>query len=45
MPEETPEGGAGTATVMATRGDPARIPSETLVSFKLSAPVEITEKK
>jgi hypothetical protein len=38
-------GGAGTAAVVATRGDPARIPSETLVTFKLSAPVEITEQK
>jgi hypothetical protein len=38
-------GGAGTAAVVATRGEPAQIPSETLISFKLSAPVEITEKK
>jgi hypothetical protein len=32
-------GGAGTA--LATRGDPAVIPSETLIEFKLSAPAPV----
>jgi predicted small lipoprotein YifL len=33
--------GAGTGVVMATRGDPAVISSETVLSFKLTAPVTI----
>ncbi len=35
--------GAGTAATMATRGDPATIPSESRLTFKLSAPLEVTE--
>lgn len=34
--------GAGTGTVLATRGDPALIPSETVLTFILRAPVRIT---
>ena len=37
--------GAGTAATLATRGDPAVIPSESRLTFKLSASVEVTEKK
>jgi hypothetical protein len=37
-------GGAGAGTVVATRGDAARLPSETRVTFRLKAPVTITEK-
>ncbi|MBI4464267.1 MAG: hypothetical protein HY647_06140 [Acidobacteria bacterium] len=37
--------GAGTATVLATRGDPAEISSETVLSFELTAPVHVMEKK
>lgn len=38
-------GAAGTGGVMATRGKPVTIESETKISFRLSAPVTITEKK
>ncbi len=37
-------GGAGAGTVMATRGKPAALPSETRVTFRLKSPVTITEK-
>jgi hypothetical protein len=37
-------GGAGTAATMATRGEPAVIPDETLLTFRLSAPVTITQR-
>jgi hypothetical protein len=37
--------GAGTAATMATRGDPAVIPSESSLNFKLSAPLVVTESK
>ncbi len=36
--------GAGTGVVLATRGDPAVIPSESVLTFSLSEPVSITEK-
>jgi hypothetical protein len=38
-------GAAGTGAVLATRGDPATIPSEARLTFKLAAPLEVTEKK
>jgi hypothetical protein len=38
-------GAAGTGGVMATRGKPVVIPSETKISFRLSQPVTVTEKK
>ena len=34
--------GAGTGLALATRGDPAVIPSETLMDFKLSSPFTVT---
>jgi hypothetical protein len=37
-------GGAGTGVVLATRGDPAVISSETLLNFELRAPVTIARK-
>jgi len=37
--------GAGAAGTLATRGDPAVIPAETLLHFELSAPVTITERR
>ena len=36
-------GGAGAGAVMATRGNAATLPSETRVTFRLKAPVTITE--
>jgi hypothetical protein len=38
-------GAGGTGLVLATKGDPAVIPSESLLTFKLAAPVTVTEKK
>jgi hypothetical protein len=38
-------GGAGTGAVLMTRGEPATIRSEALITFKLTVPVEVTEKK
>ena len=35
-------GGAGAAGALATRGDPATVPSESLVTFMLTSPVTIT---
>ena len=37
-------GGAGTGYVLATRGDPAVIPSESQLTFKLAAPVTVTKR-
>ena len=37
-------GGAGAGTVMATRGKPATLPSETRITFRLKSPVTITER-
>jgi hypothetical protein len=37
-------GAAGTGAVLATRGEAAELPSETRLSFRLSAPVSVTEK-
>jgi hypothetical protein len=36
---------AGAGTVLATRGEPAVIPSESVVTFTLRAPVTVTEKR
>jgi hypothetical protein len=36
--------GAGTGVVLATHGDPAVIPSESVLTFTLSEPLTITEK-
>jgi hypothetical protein len=36
--------GGGTGLVLATRGDPAVVPSESLLRFRLKAPVTYTEK-
>jgi hypothetical protein len=38
-------GAAGAGTVLATRGKPATLPSETRINFRLSAPVTITERR
>ena len=37
-------GGAGTGLVLATRGDPAVIPSESQLSFNLQAPIHVTKQ-
>jgi hypothetical protein len=37
-------GGAGTGVVLATRGDPAEIPSESPLTFRLQAPVTVTKR-
>ena len=37
-------GGAGTAATLATRGDPAVIPDESLLTFRLSSPVKVTKR-
>ena len=37
-------GGAGTGDVMLTRGKPATLPSETRISFRLRAPLTLTER-
>lgn len=37
-------GAAGTGMVLATRGDPAVIPSESLLTFKLTEPVKVTKQ-
>jgi hypothetical protein len=37
-------GAAGGAAVLATHGEPAKIPSESILSFRLSQPVTVTEK-
>jgi hypothetical protein len=38
-------GGAGTGAVLATRGDAAVVSSETPITFELTAPLKVTEKK
>jgi hypothetical protein len=38
-------GAAGTGTVLATRGDPAIVSSETPITFELATPLKVTEKK
>ncbi len=37
-------GGAGTGLVLATRGDPAVIPSESLLTFRLQSPVTVAKR-
>jgi hypothetical protein len=37
--------GAGVAGTLATRGDPAEIPAESVLRFQLSAPVTVTEQR
>jgi hypothetical protein len=37
-------GGAGAGDVLLTRGKPVTLPSETRISFRLRAPVTITER-
>jgi hypothetical protein len=37
--------GAGVAGTLATRGDPAEIPAETVLRFQLAAPVTVTERR
>jgi hypothetical protein len=37
-------GGAGTGVVLATRGDPAVIPSESQLTFRLEAPINVTKR-
>ena len=38
-------GGAGAGGVLLTRGEPATLPSETRLSFRLAAPVTLTERR
>jgi hypothetical protein len=38
-------GGAGTGVVLATRGEEAEIPSESLLNFELRAPVTVTSRR
>jgi hypothetical protein len=38
-------GAAGTGTVLATRGKPAVLPSETKISFRLNNTVTVTERR
>jgi hypothetical protein len=38
-------GAAGTGGVLATRGKPVELPVETKISFRLSTPVTITERR
>lgn len=37
-------GAGGTGVVMATRGDPAVIPSESQLTFRLNSPITITKR-
>jgi hypothetical protein len=37
-------GGAGTGVVLATRGDPAVIPSESQLNFRLQSPITVTKR-
>jgi hypothetical protein len=37
-------GGAGTGLVLATRGDPAVIPSESQLTFRLKGPITVTKR-
>jgi hypothetical protein len=38
-------GGIGAGSVLLTRGDAARLPTETRISFRLRAPVTLTERQ
>jgi len=38
-------GGAGAGDVMLTRGKPAALPAETRITFRLSAPLTVTERQ
>ncbi len=38
-------GGAGAGDVLLTRGKPATLPSETRISFRLAAPLTVTERQ
>ncbi|HEU0173971.1 MAG TPA: hypothetical protein VFV58_06885 [Blastocatellia bacterium] len=38
-------GGAGTGVVLATRGDPAEIPSESTLTFRIEAPITVTQRR
>jgi len=38
-------GGAGAGTMLATRGDPAVVPSETVIQFQTTAPTSVTETR
>ncbi|MBZ5575106.1 MAG: hypothetical protein LAP40_00940 [Acidobacteriia bacterium] len=38
-------GGAGAGDVLLTRGKPATLPSETRITFRLSAPITVTERQ
>jgi hypothetical protein len=38
-------GGAGAGDVLLTRGKPAALPSETRISFRLNAPITVTERR
>ena len=38
-------GGAGTGVVLATRGDPAVLPSESVINTKLASPFSVTERQ
>jgi hypothetical protein len=38
-------GAAGAGTVLATRGKPAALPSETRINFRISAPLTLTERR
>jgi hypothetical protein len=37
-------GGAGTGLVLATRGDPAVIPGESQLTFRLQGPITVTKR-
>ena len=37
-------GGAGTGVVLATRGDPAEIPSESPLTFRIQSPITVTKR-
>ena len=37
-------GGAGAGDVMLTRGKPATLPTETRITFRLRAPLTLTER-
>jgi hypothetical protein len=38
-------GATGTAAALATRGDPAEVPSETSLTFELAAPLVVVEQR
>lgn len=43
-PSAATGGGAGTGVVLATRGDPAEIPSESQLTFRLQGPITVTKR-